>query len=77
MTHEMKEEGEGLKAIEEEMHAMGLGSFHFKAVKEKDPTSMGGWTFRSPSFTEFCEVAEEFEFERMFRKNPDKGRRLQ
>lgn len=77
ICNEMKEEGKGLKFIEEEMHAIGIGSFHFKAVKGKDPTSMGGWTYRSLSFTEVCEVAEEFDFVHGFEKNQEKGRRLQ
>jgi len=76
-TLEMKKEGAGLRAIENEMRRIGFKSFAFKAAKSKDPSAVGACTCRTLSYVDLVKVAEEFEFAPMFKKNPAKGMRMQ
>lgn len=77
ITLEMKKEGAGLRAIEDEMRRIGFKSFAFKAAKSKDPSAVGAYTYRTLSYVDLVKVAEEFEFAPMFKKNPAKGMRMQ
>lgn len=73
ITTEFDDEGEGLHYIESEMHRIGMTSFKFIAAKSKDDTAIGGWVYRSISYTDVVKILTTFNFKSGFRKNEKKG----
>jgi hypothetical protein len=81
VNDEFETEADGMTYVEKQLQdkPIGISSFKFYAVraKSRDPSAEAKLAWRSLSYTQLFCVAEHFEVASGFRKNPEKGRRLQ